>query len=216
MRIERLQYITHTIDGYTHQQQVEDVCKGGVKWIQLRMKKATADEIITVAKEVRAICDAFQATFILNDHVELVNEVNADGVHIGKEDMDSITARKIIGNDKIIGCTTNTIDDVMNVSKLNIDYIGLGPFCFTKTKEKLSPILGLDGYRHIISQMNILGITLPVIAIGGIEQNDIPSLMNIGIHGVALSGVIHRTNNIIQTTTEIINTIYHETSYNSR
>jgi thiamine-phosphate pyrophosphorylase len=109
--------------------------------------------------------------------VELVRELRADGVHLGKNDMPIAAARQLLGPGFIIGGTANTFADVKAISEAGGDYVGCGPFRFTTTKEKLSPILGLDGYRHIVSRMLAEGICIPIVAIGGIEADDIQPIL---------------------------------------
>jgi len=104
-------------------------------------------------------------------------------------------ARRLLGKDKIIGGTANTFEDVKRIYSAGADYIGCGPFRFTTTKKKLSPILGLDGYRRIIEQMDAYGINIPVIAIGGILLQDVSDIMQTGVSGVAVSGAILNANN---------------------
>ena len=144
-------------------------------------------------------------TFIIDDHVELVKKIHADGVHPGKKDMPVAEARKMLGKDFIIGGTANTFEDVKMHYEAGADYIGCGPFRFTTTKKNLSPILGLEGYRSIVSQMKEAGIHLPIVAIGGITFEDIPSIMATGVTGIALSGTILRADNPIEETRRIIN-----------
>lgn len=191
--VHRLQYITHTVPGYSPADQVKDVCRAGVRWIQLRMKNASDYEIIAIGREVHHICASFGALFILNDKVHLVHEIGADGVHLGKEDMSAAEARKFLGYNKIIGCTANTFGDIEELTKNKIDYLGVGPFKHTNTKEKLSPLLGVKGYSAIHDLMRLNNIQIPVIAIGGITRNDIDDLMKTGIYGIAVSGAIHKS-----------------------
>lgn len=160
--------------------------------MQLRMKNVTADEMRPVALEAQRLCREAGATFIIDDHVELVRELGADGVHLGKNDMPIDEARRILGPDFIIGGTANTFDDVLLHYHNGADYIGCGPFRFTTTKEKLSPVLGLEGYSRITEEMRTAGIPLPIVAIGGITAEDIPLIMQTGVTGVALSGTVLR------------------------
>ena len=104
--------------------------------------------------------------------MELVKQIGADGVHLGKLDMPIKEARERLGKDFIIGGTANTFEDIRQHAADGADYIGCGPFRFTTTKQKLSPILGLDGYHSILTQMREKGITIPVVAIGGITRED--------------------------------------------
>ena len=181
-----LQFITHRRNGLDEIDGAKAVLDGGCRWIQLRMKDATPSEITDTGLRLRSLCDQYGATFILDDHVELVDAIGADGVHLGKNDMPVHDARQILGN-KIIGATANTLADMKAAVDAGADYIGLGPFRYTTTKQKLSPVLGLDGYRAIMSEFRRIS-TLPVVASGGIELSDVPGLMATGITGIAVSG----------------------------
>ena len=187
-----IQFITHYTDTISYLDSVRIALAGGCRWVQLRMKNATPDEIRPVALEAQRLCREAGATFVLNDHVELCREIHADGVHLGKNDMPIDEARRILGPDVIIGGTANTLDDIRVHASRGANYIGCGPFRFTTTKQKLSPVLGLDGYRAIVSGMRAEGINLPIVAIGGITADDIPTIMQTGVNGIALSGTILR------------------------
>jgi len=112
--------------------------------------------------------------------------------------------------DFLIGATTNTFEDIRQAARSGASYIGLGPFRFTQTKKRLSPILGLEGYRRIISQCEEAGIHLPIYAIGGIELEDIPDLMKAGVHGIAISGSIIRADNPAEMTRRFLEKILEE------
>lgn len=185
-----LQFITHQNDRYDTVSGVRAVLTGGCRWVQLRMKHADDNEVIAAGREIGAMCRDAGATFLLDDRVHLVDTLQADGVHLGKDDMPVDEARRILGPDRIIGATANTFADIERAAHLGADYIGLGPFRFTTTKERLSPVLGTEGYRDIMSRCRRAGIALPVVAIGGITAGDIPVLMNTGIAGIAMSGAL--------------------------
>ena len=202
-----LQFITHYTDTIGYLDSVRIALEGGCRWVQLRMKNATVDEIRPVAIEAMALCREAGATFIIDDHVELVKEIGADGVHLGKNDMPIDEARRILGPDFIIGGTANTLDDVLMHVKNGADYIGCGPFRFTTTKEKLSPVLGLEGYRSIVAGMKAAGIDVPVVAIGGINAEDIPQIMETGITGIALSGTVLRAEDPIEEMRKLVKMI---------
>ena len=153
------------------------------------------------------VCRKHHAKLIINDNPELAAEIGADGVHLGKGDMNLSEARKIIGTDMILGATANTFEDIVAASNHEIDYIGLGPFRFTSTKKVLSPILGLNGFRETIQLMDKTKITLPIIAIGGIMLEDIPDLFSVGVHGIAIASAI----NISEDPTRVAN-LYYKTS----
>ena len=205
MRPMVLQFITHFTDSYSYYDSACMALEGGCRWIQLRMKDAPVSEVEQEALRLQHLCRDYGATFIIDDHVELVKKIHADGVHLGKKDMPVAEARKMLGKDFIIGGTANTFEDVKMHYEAGADYIGCGPFRFTTTKKNLSPILGLEGYRSIVSQMKEAGIHLPIVAIGGITFEDIPSIMATGVTGIALSGTILRADNPIEETRRIIN-----------
>ena len=202
-----LQYISHFTPQISYAEGIRMALEGGCRWIQLRMKDAPAEEIIACAEEVLPLCRRHGAKFLLDDHVELVRQLGADGVHLGKNDMPVDEARKILGPDITIGGTANTIEDIIRLHKQGADYIGCGPFRFTTTKKNLSPILGLDGYKSIVLKMKELGIDLPIVAIGGITVEDIPAVMGTGVSGIALSGAILGAPDPVEMTAKIIETI---------
>lgn len=204
---DQLQFISHHNERYDYLDGIRLALAGGCRWVQLRMKDATDDEVRPVAVAALRMCREAGATFIIDDRVELVEQIGADGVHLGKNDMPIAEARELLGPDFIVGGTANTFADVQAHYKAGADYIGCGPFRFTTTKEKLSPVLGLEGYRAIVAQMHAEGIPLPIVAIGGIEAEDIPAILVTGVTGVALSGVVLRADDPVAKMQEIINTI---------
>ena len=190
-----IQFITHSNNRYGYVDGARLALEGGCRWVQLRMKEATEAEFMAAAAEIGRLCKEHGATFVLDDHVEWVEKTGADGVHLGKNDMPIDEARKILGNDKIIGGTANTFEDVERLYRRGADYIGCGPFRFTTTKKNLSPVLGLEGYQHIVDQMKSHGINLPIVAIGGILESDIKSILATGVSGIAVSGGILNAEN---------------------
>lgn len=199
-----VQFITHYTETISYLDSVRIALAGGCRWVQLRMKNATVDEIRPIALEAQRLCREAGATFVLDDHVWLTKEIGADGVHLGKNDMPIDEARKILGEKFIIGGTANTIDDIRTHVARGANYIGCGPFRFTTTKEKLSPTLGLEGYRQITQTMREEGLSLPIVAIGGITKEDLPALKSTGVTGIALSGSILRAENPIEEMKSII------------
>ena len=202
--MKQVQFITHKNDRFSY---VDGACmalEGGCRWIQLRMKDATDDEVCEAAAVIQPLCREHDAVFLLDDRVELAKELKADGVHLGRNDMPVSEARRVLGEEFIIGGTANTFDDVERLWRDGADYIGCGPFRFTTTKANLSPVLGLDGYRSIITRMAAAGIDLPVVAIGGILRDDIPAVMSTGVHGIALSGAVLDAENPVEEMRRII------------
>lgn len=190
-----IQFITHSNNRYGYVDGARLALEGGCRWVQLRIKEATESEFMDAAAEIGRLCKEHGATFVLDDHVEWVEKTGADGVHLGKNDMPIDEARKILGNDKIIGGTANTFEDVERLYRQGANYIGCGPFRFTTTKKNLSPVLGLEGYQHIVDQMKSHGINLTIVAIGGILESDIKSILATGVSGIAVSGGILNAEN---------------------
>ena len=193
-----IQFITHSNTRYDYVEGARLALEGGCRWIQLRMKDASEVDFLLAAKQIGAMCKEYGATFILDDHVEWVGITGADGVHLGKNDMPVDEARNQLGANRIIGGTANTFEDVERLWRQGANYIGCGPYRFTTTKKNLSPVLGLDGYRHIISKMKAHDINLPVVAIGGILQPDIKDVMATGVSGIAVSGAILNAENPVK------------------
>ncbi|OIV42985.1 thiamine phosphate synthase [Flavobacterium johnsoniae] len=186
----KLQYISQ---GNTIEEQLYNIHQAldaGCDWIQMRFKNQTEKNSFKLAEAVKLLCEEYLAAFIVNDNLHLAQQINADGVHLGLTDMKIDEARAILGTTKIIGGTANTFEDIQNHVKNSCDYIGLGPFRFTNTKEKLSPILGLSGYFEILQKLKKNKIEVPVYAIGGITLKDVSPLMETGIFGIAVSGII--------------------------
>ena len=201
-----LQFITHCNDRYNYLQSAELALEGGCKWIQLRMKDVPVEEIEPIALKIKTLYKEHNAIFLIDDHVELCKKVGADGVHLGKNDMNPAEARKILGADFIIGGTCNTYEDILKI-KDDVDYIGCGPFRFTTTKKNLAPVLGLDGYKEIVWNCRSNNINIPIVAIGGITAEDIPDILNAGPNGIALSGTILNSPDPVSETENIVRII---------
>ena len=185
-----IQFITHNTGSIGYVEGARMALEGGCKWIQLRMKDASDDEVRQAAAEIQPMCKEHEAVFLLDDRVELAKELHADGVHLGKNDMPIDEARRILGEEYIIGGTANTFDDIQRIASQGADYIGCGPFRFTTTKKNLAPVLGIEGYRDIIAKMRNAGINIPMVAIGGITPDDIDEILATGVQGIAVSGTV--------------------------
>lgn len=185
-----IQFITHETGSIGYVEGARMALEGGCKWIQLRMKDASDDEVRQAAAEIQPMCKEHEAVFLLDDRVELAKELHADGVHLGKNDMPIDEARRILGEEYIIGGTANTFEDIQRIAAQGADYIGCGPFRFTTTKKNLAPVLGVEGYRDIIAKMRNAGINIPMVAIGGITPDDIDEILATGVQGIAVSGTV--------------------------
>ncbi len=197
--ISDFQYITQDMIDKSHHELAMATCIAGIDWVQLRVKNKSYAEWLDIALKTQMICRKYHAKFIVNDNVKIAKEAKADGVHLGKSDRSPAEARQILGTNAIIGGTANTFGDIKQLVNEGVDYIGLGPFRFTTTKENLSPVLGLTGYESIIKKCRKNGITIPIIAIGGIKTEDVKSVMETGVYGIAVSSAINKSTAISET-----------------
>lgn len=200
-----IQFITHCTESIGYLDSAMYALRGDCKWIQLRMKDVSDEEVRPVAETLLKECRRHGAVMIIDDRVALAKEIGADGVHLGHDDMPIAEARAVLGGKYIIGGTANTLEDVMRIYEGGGDYVGCGPYRFTTTKKKLSPVLGTDGYRRILDGMKAHGIELPVVAIGGIELDDVAILKNTGVAGIAISGAVIRSVSPEETMRNFIN-----------
>ncbi|UKB83693.1 thiamine phosphate synthase [Chryseobacterium sp. MEBOG06] len=196
--MEKLQYISQ---GNTKQEQEFNIRKAldhGIQWVQVRWKNAPENELISLCELSKKLCSEYKSVCIINDHVQLVKNIDADGVHLGLNDGSVEEARLILGENKFIGGTANTISDILQRINERCDYIGLGPLRFTATKEKLSPVLGFEGYLGIVNYLKNRSMEIPkIFAIGSVTLDDLLPLQEIGIYGASISGEITRQPSII-------------------
>lgn len=182
-----LQFITHGEVVASAKMALE----AGVKWVQFRCKQAeSTQDLLEKAWAVRCLCHEYGAMMSVDDYVYLVDECKAEALHLGKEDMPIAEARRIVGPDVLIGGTAHNMEEIRAVAAAGADYIGLGPFRYTATKEKLAPLLGVDGYRTLLAQCRAEGIRLPIYGIGGIVPDDAEALRDTGLYGLAVSGAL--------------------------
>ncbi|MGX5818110.1 thiamine phosphate synthase [Chitinophaga lutea] len=185
--MERLLYISTA----PHLENIEAACAAGCKWIQLRVKEPILPhELLSLARASKSICDRYGAHLSVNDYPEIAAAANAYGAHVGLGDRPVSEARQLLGTQPVLGATANTPEQALLHVNAGANYIGYGPFRFTTTKEKLSPVLGLDGYRHLMETLQRANVRIPVLAIGGIGLEDIAALRQAGVYGVAVSGLI--------------------------
>ncbi len=188
---QRFPVMAITQDGLAldHRAQAERLCAAGARWIQLRMKRAAPETWLATARDVVALCRAHGAICIINDSVEIALASGADGVHLGKLDLDWAPARARLGPDRLLGGTVNNAADAARARAVGcLDYVGVGPLRFTTTKENLAPVLGLDGVRDLVAQL----VDLPAWVIGGVGPADLPALLAAGAAGVAVSSALYR------------------------
>lgn len=201
--INKLHYISQGANAKEHLENIQKACQHGAELVQLRLKNGSEKKILKAAEEAREITSHYQTRLIINDHYKIAKKVSADGVHLGKTDTCPTIARKELKSWQIIGGTANTLEDCETLIAKEVDYIGLGPFRFTTTKDNLSPILGLNGYTAIVEALNT---KTPIIAIGGITIEDVTEILETGISGIAISGEITRDFNKIKAFHTLLNT----------
>ncbi|TKC05926.1 thiamine phosphate synthase [Pedobacter frigoris] len=196
--IDKLHYISQSPENGSHLDAIDKVLQSGGKWIQLRVKNQPEEVVLDLALRANSLCKSYGAKLIVNDYPEIARAAGAYGVHLGLDDMPIKVARKIVGDHMIIGGTANTFEHILKRVADGANYIGLGPYRFTSTKEKLSPIIGLTGYQVIMKQVRNERLDIPIIAIGGIEAEDMPLLIETGLYGVAVSGALSKDPHITE------------------
>lgn len=193
--LERVYFISQQTAAKTHLTAIEEALQAGCRLVQLRVKNETEAAVLEQAKKAKELCGSYNAKLVINDFPQVAKAVGAWGIHVGLQDLSPVAVRAIVGEEMIIGGTANTFEHIQQRVQEGVDYIGLGPFRFTATKEKLSPVLGLEGYQRIMNAVRAAGIQLPIVAIGGILAGDVPGLREAGIHSVAVSGAIINAGN---------------------
>ena len=177
----------------SHADQARALVEAGAGWVQLRMKNTAPDLWLATAREVVAICHEGGALCTINDNVGIALESGADGVHLGKLDEDWVAARDRLGPEKLLGGTVNNVEDARRASSARVlDYVGVGPLRFTTTKQKLAPVLGIEGIAVLLSFLD----GLPAWAIGGVQPADLPALRRARLAGVAVSSSLYTNNQV--------------------
>lgn len=164
----------------TLDQVVEQVLRGGATFLQLREKELDRAAFLAEAKELKALTAKYRVPFVINDDIDIALESDADGVHLGQTDLMGRDARALIGPDKILGITANTVELAVAAEKAGADYIGAGAVFGTTTKQNAKN-LSLDTLRDICR-----AVTIPVVAIGGINEDNLPRLAGTGVAGAAV------------------------------
>lgn len=189
-----------TISGLTHTQMTRYAVSAGIKTIQLREKEMTKKEIFKEALKMREISRAHKVTFIVNDYIDIALAAEADGVHLGQEDMPVQEARKIMGRKRIIGISTHSLKQAVQAEESGADYIGFGPMFHTSTKDAGRPL----GIRTL--QLIRHHIKIPIVAIGGITWDNITEVLNAGADNAAVASAI-LSGNIKENTKKFYQTI---------
>jgi thiamine-phosphate pyrophosphorylase len=199
--IPKLHYISQGSSLKEHIEHIQKACNAGAELVQLRVKDCSQKKLLAIAQEAREITAHFQTRLIINDNYKLAKEVKADGVHLGGTDACPISARKHLYTWQIIGGTAHTLQDCEALVEKQVDYISLGPFSTTTTKETTASTLGVSSYKAIIEE---LGTTTPILAVGGITLDDVTKILEAGIDGIAVSKAITTDFNSIRSFNELL------------
>ena len=187
--ISKFHYLTQDLPDRSHVKQAEIACSAGANWIQYRCLTKTDDELIDEINDIADICDEWGITLILTNHYHLLDQVDAQGVHIEDFDADFEAIRAHIGEDKTLGASATNIERLLRAQGSGVvDYCGYGPFAHTDTKPNNEPLLGFESYRQLQKQP----IEIPVIAVGGIQLTDVEQLIEAGVYGIAVSAAVNK------------------------
>ncbi|MCX6920096.1 MAG: thiamine phosphate synthase [Verrucomicrobia bacterium] len=182
----RLQFLTLDAAPLSHHAQALAALQGGARWIQLRAKGLPESEWTELARSVVELCRDFDATCIINDSPRVALLSGAHGVHLGAEDMSPADARALLGEHAIIGATLNSLADISRIEGVVLNYVGLGPYRTTTSKQKLAPVHSPESLRSLIAALP----GLPAYVIGGVTTADVAAIRQWGAHGIAVSGAI--------------------------
>ena len=174
----------HWLNGATLISQVEAALKGGATFIQLREKNLDDEAFYQEALEIQKLCREYKVPFVINDNVELAKKIGADGVHVGQSDMEALDVRKVLGDDKIIGVSAQTVEQAELAEKHGADYLGVGAVFPTGSKDDATEV-SFETLKAICKHVHI-----PVIAIGGITRDNVVELSGSGICGIAVISAI--------------------------
>lgn len=188
--------------GRSNIQVVEEMIQGGIKVIQYREKRHLKDycAILSECQTIREITREYEVTFIINDFVDIALLVDADGVHVGQEDLPVDAVRRLLGPDKIIGLSTHSPEQMHKAQEVGADYIGVGPIYATQTKENVCAPTGFDYLEYVVENVSI-----PFVAIGGIKQHNIDEVVKRGAQSICLVTEIVGADNIAQTVNNLNN-----------
>lgn len=190
------------LNGKTLYSQVEEALKGGVTIVQLREKHLCEEDFLKEAKELKSLCGKYNVPLIINDNIDIMLKSGADGVHIGQDDMDLKTVRRLIGEDKIIGVSSHNVKEAIEAEKNGADYLGVGAAFQTGSKDDAS-VIDHAVYKDICGSVNI-----PVVAIGGITNDNLSELEGSGISGIAVISAIFAQGNVKAAAEELYRKIY--------
>ena len=179
-------------------EQVREALEGGISFLQLREKKLSEEDFLKEAVEIKKLADQYKVPFVINDNIEIARKVNADGVHVGQDDMPVEEVRKLLGENKIIGVSAHNVEEAMKAEEGGADYLGVGAVCATSTKSEAT-VVTMEEMSKICQSVSI-----PVVAIGGINKDTIMKLKGTGVDGVAVVSGIFGAKNIRKAAKELL------------
>ena len=185
----------------TLMEQVKQALDGGITFLQLREKELSEEEFIEEAREMKKLAGEYQIPFVINDNIKVALEVDADGVHIGQDDMSVEEARELLGEDKIIGVSAHNVKEAVKAQEGGADYLGVGAVCTTSTKKDAN-VVSKEEIKKIKETVNI-----PIVAIGGIKKDNIDTLTGTKVDGVAVVSAIFAAKDITKETKELLKTV---------
>ena len=186
------------LNGRRLEDDLEKTILGGVTIIQLREKNLSNDEFIELAKRVKKLCQKYQIPFIINDNLEVALAIDSDGIHIGQDDLPTNFVRQQIGPNKILGVSVHNLNEAHEAKLNGADYLGVGAIFTTNTKNDATDV-SLNELQNICQE-----IPLPVVAIGGINHDNLDLLKDINIDGIAVVSAIMKADNIIEASQQLI------------
>ena len=177
--------------------QVKKALDGGATFVQLREKKLDREDFLAEALEIQKLCKKYGVPFVINDEVSIAKDIDADGVHVGQSDMEAMDVRKVLGPDKILGVSAQTVEQAIIAEKHGADYLGVGAVFATGSKDDA------DDVSHETLKAICEAVSIPVIAIGGITKDNVSELAGSGICGVAVISAIFGQNDIKKATEDL-------------
>lgn len=187
----------HWLGDDTLYDQVKKALDGGATFIQLREKNLDREDFLAEAIEIQKLCKEYRVPFVINDEVSIAKDIDADGVHVGQSDMEAMDVRKLLGPDKILGVSAQTVEQAVIAEKHGADYLGVGAVFATGSKDDA------DDVSHETLKAICEAVSIPVIAIGGITKDNVAELSGSGICGVAVISAIFGQNDIQKATEEL-------------
>lgn len=192
------------LSGLSHAEQLSQLNKGGVNVVQLREKSLSPIEFYDEVAMALQVARPLGVTVIVNDRVDIVLALKADGVHLGQDDLPPEAARRLLGHDALIGLSTHNLDQAQRAARLPINYVAIGPIFATSTKQSSNPPLGLAGLREVREAIG----EIPLVAIGGITSQNSQDVLNAGADAISvISDLWAETDQVIAKTTTLLHRV---------